>query len=413
MHQIAGNILYVLIFIAIYVQVFFLFTFLKNKKHMSVVEKLPIKRYPSIGILVSCWNEEKSISKTILSLLDLDYPKDKLFIYVIDDGSTDDTFNIAKEFLKFSQVQVLKKENGGKHSALNFALERANTELVCSIDADTIIKKDALLEVVRFFEKKRDLSAVGCTVLIENPKTMVQKAQSIEYQMFSFSKKMLGIMDAILVAPGAFSVFKTDVLKKIGGWTQGHSLEDLELTFRLHRNGYKSNHCHTAIAYTKSPSTLKKLFRQRLRWGYGFLKNTHDYKEFVFDSKLGDFGLFTIPMSIFSYISLVFIFSYSWYRMGYFIYDKIVALNIIGWRHLFGGNISINWFYINTQTISVLSLLLVLSIIVTIFLGRNISGVKGKLHHIGFYFLIYSFFQPLWVIRSIYNYLFVKAIAWR
>lgn len=402
-----------LVFLAVYVQVFFLFTFLKNKESLSLKENLNIKKYPSIGIIVACWNEEKSIMKTINSLLDLDYPKDKLFLYIVDDGSTDNTWNIIKNFLKFPQVQIFKKENGGKHSALNFALEKVDTELICSVDADTSIKKNALLEVVSLFEKKKDLAAVGCTVFVSNPKSLVQKAQSIEYQMFSFSKKMLGILGGVLVVPGAFSVFKKDVLKKVGGWTEGHFLEDLELTFRIHENGYKVDHCHKAIAYTKSPDSIKDLFRQRLRWGYGFLKNAHDYKKLLFNLKFGNLGFFTIPMSIFAYISLIFIFSYSWYRMSYFIYDKILAINIMGWKHFFSGGFNFNWFFIDTQAISFLSLALVLSILTTILLGRRMFGVKGKIHYVAWYFLIYSILQPLWTIRSVYNYFFAKKIAWR
>lgn len=410
----AQIILYFSIFLALYTQVFFLLTFLANKNKLFKKDKLVPSIYPSISIIVACWNEEKSVEKTIASLLDIEYPKEKLFLYIVDDGSTDNTFNLAQKFtISNNQVKVIKKENGGKHTALNFALDQIDTELVASIDADTILEKNALIEVINLFQKRSDISAVGCTVLIGNPKTLIQKAQSIEYQMFSFSKKMLGILNGVLVAPGAFSVFKTKALKQVGGWTKGHSLEDLELTFRLHHNGFKSDHCHTAIAHTVSPESLRKLFKQRLRWGYGFLKNISDYRKLCFKKSLGNFGFFTIPTSIVAYLSIMFIFVYSWYRMSIFIYQKVLLFNTVGWHNFFKGSLSINWFFINTQAVSFLSILLFLSLIVSIFIGRRLSGVKKNPHHIIIYFLIYSVIQPFWVMRSVYNYFFAKDIAWR
>jgi cellulose synthase/poly-beta-1,6-N-acetylglucosamine synthase-like glycosyltransferase len=115
------------------------------------------KELPSITFLVPCWNEESTIDNTVQSLKDLSYPKDKLFIYLIDDGSKDNTWNVMKGYENDPMVKIFKKENGGKHTALNFALPHVTTDLVASFDADTTINKDALYKIVPYFIEKKDL----------------------------------------------------------------------------------------------------------------------------------------------------------------------------------------------------------------------------------------------------------------
>src|SRR3990172_2646682 len=137
-------IFYIIVFLALYVQVFLFITFITKRRELFHSEKKLPKSYPSIGMIVPCWNEERSVERTILSLLCLNYPKDRLHIYVVDDGSTDGTWAAMKKFENFSQVYIFRKENGGKHTALNFALEKIETDLVSSIDADTILECDAL-----------------------------------------------------------------------------------------------------------------------------------------------------------------------------------------------------------------------------------------------------------------------------
>ncbi|MFA6397537.1 MAG: glycosyltransferase [Candidatus Paceibacterota bacterium] len=407
-------VLYVFIFFSLYVQVFFLVTFFEKRRKLKIANNnVVILHYPTIGIIVPCWDEEKTIVSSIESILSVDYPIDKLKIYIVDDGSKDNTWQILQTFIDHPQIKVYHKENGGKYTAMNFALEYVDTELVISVDADTVLEKNALVEMVKFFQENPNVSAVGGTILIGNPKAISQKAQSIEYQMFSYNKKMLGLMGGVLVAPGAFSVYKTKILKKVGGWQHGHLLEDLELTFRIQQHGYTVDHCHTAVAYTKGPETFKKLWKQRIRWGTGFLHNTKKYKNMIFNKKFGNFGMFTIPMSLFAYLALVFVFFYSWYRIILMLIEKIQSAQIVGWSHLFSGEFSWNWFFIDTKTASFLSIILFGSIIMAILLGRKLSGAKESLFYILWYFLIYSFTQPLWIIRSIYSTIVSKKETWR
>lgn len=406
---------YVVTFLAMYVQVFFLLTFLSERKKIKTAEKeSSLKEFPKITFLVPCWNEEGTVINTIKSLLEIDYPKDNFFIFAINDGSTDKTLSILNEsFKNHPQIKVLTKENGGKHTALNFAMKKVETELMATVDADTYLEPKGIQRAVEFFIKDKNLSAVGGSVLIRNPKSIAQKAQSIEYQMFSFSKKILGLLGGVLVVPGAFSVFKTKDLIKAGGYRRAHNLEDLELTFRLQEKGFKVDHCHTALAYTKGPDSVKSLFKQRLRWGYGFVHNAYDYRKVILNRKYGNFGLFTVPMSILSYIVIVSIFFVSWLNIFSFLVDKYMMIKLIGIRSTIDG-FGFSWFFLNTKAIAIISVVMYLAIVLFIYLGRKISKVNDRKYgSIIWFFLLYSLVVPIWVLKTLYNSVFSRRPSWR
>src|SRR3989344_9044518 len=145
MVSISELIFYTLIFFIVYVQVFFFVTFFENRKKIIIRKGgIELGKYPAVTITVPCWNEEKTIYKTIRSLLALNYPKDKLKIFLIDDGSTDGTWNIIRKFEKYSNVKTIQKENGGKYTALNMGLEMMETDFFGCLDADSFVDKEAL-----------------------------------------------------------------------------------------------------------------------------------------------------------------------------------------------------------------------------------------------------------------------------
>lgn len=225
---------------------------------------------------------------------------------------------------------------------------------------------------------------------------------------------MLGFLGGVLVAPGAFSIFKREALSKIGGWKDGNGLEDLELTYRFQVNNYKVEHCHDAIAYTAGPKTLRQLFKQRLRWAYGFLRSTYDYRFVIFNKKYGNFGFYTLPTSLLSYAVILAIFFVSWYRIFNYLYEKILIYKIIGWEAIFRINFSYEWFFVNTKAIVFIAMLSMLFLIVNIVMGRNISKVKDrKYSYMIYFFVIYSIVLPFWVLRSVVNAFFNRRPSWR
>ncbi|MCF7831575.1 MAG: glycosyltransferase family 2 protein [Candidatus Pacebacteria bacterium] len=408
--------LYGVVFVSLYTQIFFLYSFFisrKQYKQDSLVSVDP-KELPTVTLVVPCWNEEKTIDATFVSLDNVAYPQDKLFVIAVDDGSTDATWKELQKYAQRKNTILLQKENGGKHSALNLALDYVTTDLICSLDADTRLDSQSIQAIASVFVKNKKVSAVGGSVLIHNPATFAQKAQSIEYQMFAFTKKVLGLLGGVLVVPGAFSVFKIDALRAVGGYKRAHNLEDLELTYRLQIAGYEVDHCHNALVYTTGPASVSSLFRQRLRWGYGFLQNTRDYKKIIFNPKMGAFGMFTVPTSVFAYFVILSVFFISWYKIFDGLIHYFSTLQLVGFNSSWQAFVSLDWFFVNTQALSFLSLVIFASVLGTVFLGRYVSGIrKGSFVNFIPFFILYGLVVPFWVLRSVYDTLRASTPSWR
>lgn len=404
-------IFYIFIFLALYVQVFFLVTYLEKRSLLKKEAKKPVY-FPAVTFIVPCYNEQDTVVATVNSIKAIDYPKEAISIILVNDGSRDTTWEVLQRYKDDSSILLLNKENGGKHSALNFALPYVTTEYVCSFDADTAIVPDALKKAMMYFHEDKNLDALGGAVLIEDPKTIVQKAQSIEYQMFSYTKKMLGLLGGVLVVPGAFSIFKKSSLLEVGGYKNGHLLEDLELTYRMQIAGKKVAHSHDAFVYTKGPGSLKALFKQRLRWSYGYINNTYDYKNAILNKKYGNFGMFTLPMTIIAYPAILQIFVLFWYNTINFFNEKYIQYQALGAESLMPA-FSLDFFFVDTTVSAFLTLLLFGSIFLAIYLGKEISHIKRfNLSSIFWFVVVYSMMVPLWTLKALYNTIFGKTTVW-
>ncbi|MCX6753741.1 MAG: glycosyltransferase family 2 protein, partial [Candidatus Nomurabacteria bacterium] len=193
MDSVYTTIFYVFSFISVYVQIFFLITFLEKRRHIvHNPENLELNYYPTVVISVPVYNEESTITKTVKSLLSLDYPKDKLKIYIVDDGSKDNTWNVVQEFKDNPNVVLLQKENGGKHTAVNLAIEKTNSEFFGCLDSDSLVHPQALKRILKYFERDPRTMAVAPSIIVYNPKNILQYAQNVEYDMSIYTKKMLG-----------------------------------------------------------------------------------------------------------------------------------------------------------------------------------------------------------------------------
>jgi len=276
---------------------------LENRKKIFRDPKPP-KKLPKVSILVPAYNEEKTIASTLKSLLNLDYPKDKLEIIAINDGSTDKTLEIMKKFRKYG-IKIIDKPNGGKASALNAGLKKAKGEIIVCMDADSIVKRDALKKTIGYFNDPK-VGAVASSLKVYKPKTFWQRMQAVEYFYNIFLRKVLALMDSVFVVPGPFGLYRREALERVGGWDEKNITEDMELTFRLQKAGYKIETCLNSIVYTKTPETFKRLIRQRVRWYRGFIITSREYKEMFFNPKFGNLGVYTLPLYV-VFVGLLFI----------------------------------------------------------------------------------------------------------
>lgn len=407
-------IFFILTFMSVYVQVFFLITFLENRKKIIVRNShINLMKYPKVTIIVPSWNEEKTIYKTVRSLLDLNYPKDKLKIFLIDDGSTDKTLEVIQRFSKFTNIKIFHKENGGKHTALNLGLKYVDSDFVGCLDADSVADPESLIRIMSYFEKGSNVMAVAPSIVAINSKNIIQYAQEIEYDMSVYIKKMLGLMGGIHVTPGPLTIFRKKVFDDLGPYRHAHNTEDMEIAYRMQKYNYKIEQCNDAYVYTGTPNTLIKLYKQRLRWIYGFINNTIDYRNIIFRKKYGNFSLFTVPSGILSVFAVSFLFGKMIYDFVIFLFSKFMEYKTIG----FYFNINSNFFdpfFINTQSLSLISILLLFFIILSIILGkRMINGKWNFSFNIIYFLLIFSIVGPFWLLKAVYNTLLSRKPAWR
>lgn len=405
-------VIYSLSFMSLFVQVFFLVTYIERRKDIVIRKKdIVLKRYPSVSIIVPCYNEEKTLYKTVRSLLDLDYPKNKLTIILVDDGSIDGTWSIMQKFSKNSQIQVHRKVNGGKHTAMNWGIEHSDSELIGGLDADSFVDKEALKRIVTYFNDPTTM-AVAPSILVYRPNNILQKAQKAEYDMAIYTKKMLGFLGGIHVTPGPFSIFRKKVFNEIGHYKKAHNTEDQEIALRMHEFGYKIEHCPDAYVYTVSPRSVKALYKQRLRWIYGFIKNVFDYRRLFFKKKYGNLGFFTLPAGAISIISVLALASIWISYLVKFINKKVVMWETVGFENAISPR-SFDWFFINTEGIVFMSFVLYSLIVIALVLGRRMGAGKKGLSLDVFYFVaVYSVIAPAWILKAIWNAMMSKESNW-
>lgn len=414
MASISSIIFYILVFLSVYAQVFFFVTFLENKKKIIIRNgKIKLENYPTVTIAVPCWNEEDTVAGTVHSLLALNYPKDKLQIFLIDDGSTDNTWNTISKFSQYSNIKVFQKKNGGKFTALNLALENMETEFFGCLDADSFAESESLIRLMSYFAQDSMTMAVVPSVVVSNPKNFVQKAQREEYNMGIYFKKILGFMGAINVTPGPLTIFRKKVFEDLGPYKHGHNTEDMEIAYRMQKNRYKIEHCNDAYVYTNTPSTIQKLYKQRLRWIYGFINNTLDYKDVLFKKKYGNFALFTLPMGVVSILSVSYLFGRIVYNLVNFLYAKIIQFKLVGLTFK-AKSFAFDPFFINTQAILFLIIAVYALVIFAIIFGRKMAKEKKIISFdVLYFFSIFGFIAPFWFMKAVYNTIIKRKPAWR
>lgn len=410
MIEISQIIPHIFLFAALYFQIFLLITFFENRETIKKQVSRTNTRYPSVAVLVPCYNEEKTVARTVESLLALDYPKDKLSVIIIDDGSTDRTFETMRTFEQHSQVTLLQKENGGKHTALNLGISRTHTELIGCLDADSFVAQNALTEIVKYFEDKT-VMAVTPAVKVWNPQTLLERIQKAEYNMGIFLRKMFGVMNAIQVTPGPFSLFRKKVFDDLGGFKEAHNTEDMEIALRMQSKHYRIENAHTAHVYTVAPKTIPSLYKQRVRWVSGFLNNVVDYRFMLFKKEYGHLGALTLPFAIISVLSAVYMALFVVVHLVKYTLEKIVKLQTVGieWNR-----IQFNWFFLNTQSLMILTFITLVVSLFILFNGKKLSeGNMRPSRDILYFLLFYGFLAPLWLTKALYNLVFSKKSSWR
>jgi cellulose synthase/poly-beta-1,6-N-acetylglucosamine synthase-like glycosyltransferase/peptidoglycan/xylan/chitin deacetylase (PgdA/CDA1 family) len=225
---------------------------------------------PWVSVIVPAYNEEAGIAATLRSLLDTDYPALREVI-VVDDGSTDRTADIV-ESLRLPGVRLIRKDNGGKPSALNAGIARARCDIVVMVDGDTVFQRDTIGNLVQPLARP-SVGAVSGNTKVANRGGVLGRWQHIEYVIgFNLDRRMFDLLQCMPTIPGAIGAFRREALASVGGVSDDTLAEDTDLTMAICRTGWRVVYEETAIAWTEAPASLRQLWRQRYRWCYGTLQ---------------------------------------------------------------------------------------------------------------------------------------------
>jgi cellulose synthase/poly-beta-1,6-N-acetylglucosamine synthase-like glycosyltransferase len=296
---------------------------------------------PPITILVPAHNEEKSIRASIQSMMELDYPE--LEIIVVNDGSEDRTLEELTDAFVLRQINalyiaqvpsmhvrslyrssrdprllVIDKESGGsKADALNAGLNAATSPWICVVDSDSMLERDALLRIMTpvLFGSQNIVGAGGIVrvlngSLIENgrmkqarlPRRPIEAIQVIEYlRAFLVGREAWATLNMLMIISGAFGIFRTEMIRAIGGYRANSIGEDFDLIARIHRyllergENYRVQFVPDPVCWTEVPFDWRSLARQRMRWQKGLLDVLWSSRDMLFRPAYGSIGVLALP----------------------------------------------------------------------------------------------------------------------
>ncbi len=299
-------IIWIAYLISLYFSIFLILVYISYKDLFQAEKsETSISHEPFISIIIPAYNEEKNIQKTIDSALNIDYPRDKIEIIVVNHGSKDNTKKIVDSYgSKIIPLHITRTADDRKATAMNKALKIAKGEFFACLDADSFVHPLTLKKMLALYDKENDpeLAIITPAMKVADPKNMLQKVQWLEYLVIILIARITSHMDSLYVAPGPFSLYRTSIIRKIGGFDEKNITEDQEIAYRIQLHQYKIKHCFDGYVYTNAPQEMKTFYRQRRRWYLGSISCLNQYKKLIANKKYGDFGMMQMTKSTLGFI---------------------------------------------------------------------------------------------------------------
>jgi cellulose synthase/poly-beta-1,6-N-acetylglucosamine synthase-like glycosyltransferase len=415
-------LMWIVYLISLYFSVFWLLVLLDVLPLFKEEQKKnnKLSTYPIISVLIPAYNEQDTIIPTLQSVINLDYPKEKLEVLVLDDGSDDKTFEKAQKFAKnHPTIKVLTHKNMGKAASLNRGLKLCKGEFFACLDADSFVDRKTLLRMLSLYYSKndKDVAIITPAMKVHNPKKLIQKVQSVEYLLSIYFSRLMAYLDCIYVAPGPFSLYRTAIIRRLGGFDEHNLTEDQEIAYRSQCSHYKILHCHNGYVYTKAPATVKAFYKQRNRWYKGSILNVMKYKKILLNSEYGDFGHIQMTKNLLLFFLCVLAIGFAFHYLVWPLIVDIHHLYLVNfdfWPYLNNFKLTFRLLNIDLQRLFVLMFLFMITLI--FFLGsyRNAKEnirKRGFLHLIP-YFLIYYLIKSIISLLVIIELLIGKKQKW-
>ena len=262
------------------------------EKHQAKKKVYDENFRPPISVVIAAFNEEKVIARTIDAVLANHYPD--LEIIVVDDGSSDGTSSaVMHRFGDHPRVRLIHQENAGKAAALNRGMAQANGDIIIALDADTLFARDTIAQLVQPFADPL-VGAVAGNVKVGNRINPLTYWQAIEYiTSQNLDRRAYSMINSVTVVPGAVGAWRREAVLQGGGYTTDTMAEDMDLTWRIRRIGWKIETKADAVGYTEVPDSFRALFKQRFRWAFGTLQCLWKHRRAL--GRYGWFGKLMLP----------------------------------------------------------------------------------------------------------------------
>jgi cellulose synthase/poly-beta-1,6-N-acetylglucosamine synthase-like glycosyltransferase/peptidoglycan/xylan/chitin deacetylase (PgdA/CDA1 family) len=254
--------------------------------------RFDLSKTPSVSVLIAAFNEAPVISRTIEAVLANQVQP--LEIIVVDDGSKDGTADeVERVYGAHPLVRIVRQANSGKATALNNAIALSRGDVLVCLDADTLFTPDTLGNLVRHFDDDR-IGAVAGNVKVGNRVNLWTRWQALEYiTSQNLDRRAYALLNAITVVPGAVGAWRRTAVTEAGGFRTDTLAEDMDLTWRLRRAGWRIENDSYALGFTETPDSLTTLYRQRFRWSFGTLQCLWKHRDAV--GRYGWFGRLALP----------------------------------------------------------------------------------------------------------------------
>jgi 1,2-diacylglycerol 3-beta-glucosyltransferase len=260
---------------------------------------------PTISLLVSAQNEESVVAQLAANLCQLDYPTELYEVWVIDDRSTDRTPQLLDELAQqYSQLRVLHRTSGGggKSGALNQVLPLTKGELVGVFDADAQVDPGFLRPVASYFQRPQ-VGAIQLRKAVANADTnWLTKGQSIEMALDAYLQQQRIAVGGVGELRGNGQFVRRRALADCDGWNEETITDDLDLTLRLHLNGWDIDLASSPVVLEEGVTNLKALWHQRNRWAEGGYQRYLDYWRLVNIDRLGGKQWDLIALALMQYL---------------------------------------------------------------------------------------------------------------
>jgi len=236
---------------------------------------------PLISLIIPTKNEEKVIGRVLRTLETIDYSQSRFEIIVVEDGSTDQTQQICREFAEASPNRIRffhRQESNGKPSALNFALKQAKGDIIGVFDADSVPEPSAVSKAIAGFQDPSVVAVQGITKSLNSRFNFLTRLISYEdqaWQMVYIAGK--NALKMFVPFTGNCLFLRRKVLEQIGGWDENSIAEDIELAARLLRHGHRICFDPDVVVHQESPSELRTFLNQRTRWFRGYMETAIKY----------------------------------------------------------------------------------------------------------------------------------------